>query len=48
DFKGPQQHGVHRPFGDHLVPRYVIMGISAATDGTVFLTTLYPFTLHAV
>jgi hypothetical protein len=48
DFKGPYQHGVHRPFGDHLVPRYVVMGICAAKAGTVYLTTLYPFTVHAV
>ena len=31
-----------------LAPRYVIMGICAARDGTVYFTTLYPFTLHAV
>ena len=24
------------------------MGICAATDGTVYLTTLYPFTVHAI
>jgi hypothetical protein len=48
DFQGSHQHGVHRPFGDHLIPRYVIMGICAATDGTVYLTTLYPFTVHAM
>ena len=48
DFKGPYQHGVHRPFGDHLVSRYVVMGVCAAKDGTVYLTTLYPFTVHAV
>jgi hypothetical protein len=24
-------------------PRYVILGICAATDGTVYLTTLYPY-----
>ncbi len=50
DFEGPQQHGVHRPFGEEgpLVPRFVIMGICAARDGRVYLTTLYPFTVHAV
>jgi len=48
DFKGKHQHGVHRPFGNHLVPRYVVMGICATKEGTVYLTTLYPFTIHAV
>ncbi len=41
-------HGVHRTGGGPLLPRYVIMGICAADDGTVYLTTLYPFTIHAV
>ncbi len=41
-------HGVYRLSDDKLLPRYVIMGICAASDGTVYLTTLYPFTLHAV
>jgi len=41
-------HGVHRRDDGTLVPRYVIMGICAARDGTVYLTTLYPFTLHAI
>lgn len=42
-------HGVHRPTPDGpLVPRYTIMAIAAAKDGTVYMTTLYPFTLHAV
>ena len=41
-------HGVtHRKDGA-LVPRYHIMGICAARNGTVYLTTLHPFTLHAV
>ncbi|MEO2031698.1 MAG: hypothetical protein ABGZ35_06410, partial [Planctomycetaceae bacterium] len=31
-----------------LLPRYVIMGICAASDGTVYVTTLYPFTVHAI
>jgi hypothetical protein len=26
----------------------VVMGICAASDGTVYLTTLYPFTVHAI
>ena len=42
-------HGVHRPKPDGpLIPRYTIMGISAAGDGTVYVTTLYPLTLHAI
>ena len=41
-------HGVHRHAGGELLPRYVVMGICAANDGTVYLTTLYPFTLHAI
>ena len=45
----PYSHGVHRPTPDGpLVPRYVIMAIAAAKDGTVYVTTLYPFTLHAI
>ena len=48
DFKGDNQHGVHRPFEDELVSRFVVMGITAAQNGTVYLTTLYPFTMHAV
>ena len=31
-----------------MLPRYVVMGITGARDGTVYLTTLYPFTLHQV
>ena len=41
-------HGTIRLDEVTLVPRYVIMGICAARDGTVYLTTLYPFTLHAI
>ncbi|MCA9213092.1 MAG: hypothetical protein KDB27_08510 [Planctomycetales bacterium] len=47
-FEGPQKHGVHRPFDEKLIPRYVIMGICAARDRTVYITTLYPFTVHAM
>ena len=40
-------HGVHRPFDPGpLLPRYVVMGICATTEGRVYVTTLYPFTLH--
>jgi hypothetical protein len=31
-----------------LIPRYSIMGICAARDGTVYAMTLGPFTLHAI
>jgi sugar lactone lactonase YvrE len=41
-------HGVYPIDGQTLVPRYVVMGICAAGDGTVYVTTLYPFTVHAV
>lgn len=41
------QHGVHRAGPDGaLVPRYVIMAICASGKSKVYLTTLYPFTLH--
>ena len=48
DFHGSHQHGVHEPYGEQLVPRFVIMGICPASDETVYLTTLNPFTLHAI
>ena len=41
-------HGVERLADGTLAPRYVIMGICAASDGQVYVTTLYPFTLHAL
>jgi hypothetical protein len=44
----PWHHGVYRLQDGKLLPRYTIMGICAAGDGTVYLTTLYPFTLHAI
>ncbi len=44
----PYHHGVFRLKDGTLVPRYVIMGICAASDGTVYLTTLCPFTVHAI
>ncbi len=39
-------HGVYRLEDRTMLPRYVVMGIAGARDGTVYLTTLYPFTLH--
>jgi sugar lactone lactonase YvrE len=44
----PWHHGVTTEKDGTLIPRYVIMGICAAKDGTVYVTTLYPFTLLAV
>ena len=44
----PYHHGVYRLPDNKLLPRYVIMGICAARDGTVYVTTLYPFTVHAI
>jgi hypothetical protein len=44
----PWHHGVYRLSDNKLLPRYVIMGICAAHDGTVYVTTLYPFTVHAI
>lgn len=41
-------HGVYRLKDGTLLPRYVVMGICAAADGTVYVTTLYPFTVHAL
>jgi len=41
-------HGVYRRDDGKLLPRYTIMGICAASDGTVYLTTLYPFTVHTI
>ncbi|MFO1092631.1 MAG: hypothetical protein U0992_04850 [Planctomycetaceae bacterium] len=44
----PWHHGVYKLDDGTLLPRYTIMGICAARDGTVYLTTLAPFTLHAI
>jgi sugar lactone lactonase YvrE len=44
----PWHHGVYRLKDGTMLPRYVIMGICAAADGTVYVTTLYPFTVHAI
>ena len=44
----PHHHGVHRLPDGTMLPRYVVMGICAASDGTVYVTTLYPFTVHAI
>ena len=44
----PWHHGVTRAPDGTLIPRYTIMGICQARSGTVYLTTLYPFTLHEI
>ena len=44
----PWHHGVYKYDDGTLLPRYVVMGICAARDGTVYVTTLAPFTLHAI
>ncbi|WP_169978627.1 hypothetical protein, partial [Tautonia rosea] len=44
----PDHHDVHRLDDGTLVPRFLNMGIATARVGTVALTTLYPFTLHAI
>jgi hypothetical protein len=44
----PHHNGVQRLDDGMLIPRSAIMGICAARDGTVYATTLSPFTLHAI
>jgi sugar lactone lactonase YvrE len=44
----PFHHGVQRLEDGTLLPRYVIMGICATREGTVYVTTLAPFTVHAI
>ncbi len=44
----PWHHGVVREPDGTLIPRFVVMAICASRSGWVYLTTLYPFTLHAV
>lgn len=44
----PWHHGFYTHEDGTLLPRYVVMGICAATDATVYVTTLAPFTLHAI
>jgi hypothetical protein len=55
DFKGPQaknpdaslrpRHGYHTLPDGTLTPLYVIMAMIVAHDGTIYATTIYPFTL---
>jgi hypothetical protein len=44
----PHHNGAERLDDGTLIPRYSIMGICAARDGTVYAMTLSPFTLHAI
>jgi len=41
-------HGVYQLKDGTTLPRYTVMGICAGADGTVYVTTLYPFTLHEI
>ncbi len=55
DFKGPQaknpdgslrpRHGFHTLPDGTLTPLHVIMALIVAHDGTIYATTIYPFTL---
>ena len=55
DFKGPQaknsdgslrpRHGYHTLPDGTLTPMYVVMAMIVAHDGTLYATTIYPFTL---
>ena len=55
DFKGPQarnpdgslrpRHGFHTLPDGTLTPLHVIMAMIVAHDGTIYATTIYPFTL---
>ena len=58
DFKGPQarnpdgslrpRHGFHTLPDGTLTPLHVIMALIVAHEGTVYATTIYPFTLLRV
>jgi hypothetical protein len=55
DFKGPQarnpdgsprpRHGFHTLPDGTLTPLHVVMAMTVAHDGTIYATTIYPFTL---
>jgi hypothetical protein len=55
DFKGPRvrnpdgtlrpRHGYHTLPDSTLTPLHVVIGMIVARDGTVYATTIYPFTL---
>lgn len=44
----PWHHGVVKEKDGALIPRYVVMGICAGHDGKVYVTTIYPLTVHVV
>jgi sugar lactone lactonase YvrE len=44
----PWHHGVFNANDGTLLPRYTVMAIAAARSGKVYVTTLYPFTLHEI
>ncbi len=44
----PWHHGFYKYKDGTLLPRYTIMGICAAQGGTIYVTTLAPFTLHEI
>jgi hypothetical protein len=55
DFKGPQaknsdgslrpRHGFHTLPDSTLTPLHVLMATIVCRDGTIYATTIYPFTL---
>jgi sugar lactone lactonase YvrE len=44
----PWHHGFYKYKDGTLLPKFVVMGICAAKDGTVYPLTLAPFTLHEI
>jgi len=44
----PWHHGVTRAADGTMIPRYCIMGICRSRNGSVYLTTLAPFSLHEI
>jgi len=44
----PWHHGVYKHSDGTTLPRYSLLGICASREGTVYVLTLSPFTLHAI
>jgi sugar lactone lactonase YvrE len=44
----PWHHGVYKYTDGTTLPRYGCLGVCAGSDGTVYLLSLAPFTLHAM
>ncbi|QDU25988.1 hypothetical protein ETAA8_10600 [Anatilimnocola aggregata] len=44
----PWHHGVYKYSDGTTLPRYSCLGVCAARDGTVYVLSLAPFTLHAI